>query len=171
MSSFAMTDLIIRSLREEDLPALEWDGEYRHFRRLYRRFYEQMRAGQRMILVAVVDQEIIGQTFVQYFIHRVDLPAALVPGYLHAVRVKPAFRNQGIGTILIEQSEQVLVRKGMNCCVIAVDVENEAARRLYERLGYRHFADDDGEWSYVDDQGTYRFVSNPANLLLKELST
>jgi len=166
-----MHDLIIRSLREEDLPALEWGGEYRHFRRLYRRFYEQMRAGKRLILVAEVDEEVIGQSFVQYFIHRSDLPASLVPGYLHAVRIKPAFRNLGIGTLLIQQAEKALARKGMNCSVIAVEVENDAARRLYERLGYRHFADDDGEWSYVDDQGSYRFVSSPAHLLLKKLET
>ena len=30
----------IRPLQEEDLPALEWDGEYLHFRLLYRSHYK-----------------------------------------------------------------------------------------------------------------------------------
>ncbi|MBN2554961.1 MAG: GNAT family N-acetyltransferase [Anaerolineales bacterium] len=169
MNPHPIHSLIIRSLREKDLPDLEWDGEYRHFRRLYRRFYEQMQQGRRMILVAEVEQEIIGQAFVQYFIHREDLPPSLLPGYLHAVRVKETFRDQGIGTLLIEQSENVMLSKEMNCSVIAVEKTNPDARRLYERLGYRYFADDDGEWSYQDDQGIYRFVSSPAHLLRKNL--
>lgn len=160
---------MIRNLQEADLPALEWGGEYRRYRRMYRDMYEQMRQGRRLMLVAELDEEIIGQAFIQYFIHRADLPADSTPGYLHAVRVKPAYRNRGIGTQMILIAEHLLAKRGMDYSVIAVEVDNHAARRLYERLGYEYFADDDGVWSYIDDEGQRRFVTSPAHLLKKQL--
>jgi len=169
MSSETKHKLVIRNLREADLPALEWDGEYRHFKRLYRQMYEQMRRGRRLMLIAEFDDDIIGQAFIQFFIHRDELEKPIIPGYLHAVRVKPPFRNRGIGTQMIRIAEQVMAHKGMNCSVIAVEIDNLAALRLYERLGYERFAEDDGAWSYVDHRGERRFVSQPAHLLKKHL--
>ena len=37
----------IRHLEQDDLPALEWDGELRHFRRVYREVYTNVRTGKR----------------------------------------------------------------------------------------------------------------------------
>ena len=37
---------------EEDLPKLEWYGEYLHFRRVFRRAYDDQLAGRRLMLLA-----------------------------------------------------------------------------------------------------------------------
>ena len=33
-------DIHIRQALEKDLPGMEWDGEYAHFRRIYRQHYQ-----------------------------------------------------------------------------------------------------------------------------------
>lgn len=51
--------------------------------------------------------------------------------------VVPELRNQGIGTRLTRAAERLVSERGHEECAIGVSVENEGARRLYERLGYR----------------------------------
>ena len=57
----------IRRMTREDLPALEWDGEFTHFRNVYRSVYNRMQQGTADAWVAESPQaEIIGQVFLQY---------------------------------------------------------------------------------------------------------
>jgi len=162
-------EALIRHAREGDLAALEWEGRYQHFRRLYRRAMSQAKLGQRILLVAEADGRIVGQIFVQLTSGRAELADGASSGYLYAFRVRPSYRNQGIGTRLIESAEQELVRRGFRRIVIAVAKDNSGARRLYEKLGYQRFAEDPGEWSYIDHEGTLRHVSEPAYVLEKTL--
>ncbi|HET7009559.1 MAG TPA: GNAT family N-acetyltransferase [Anaerolineales bacterium] len=158
----------IRHATESDLAALEWDGEYRRFRRLYRAAFEDARRGERALLVADVEGQIVGQLFVQF--EGTLLSQADTTGYLYAFRVRPPFRNQGIGTALVREGEALLARQGLQRAVIAVARDNEPALRLYERLGYVRFGEDSGMWSYIDDRGRIQDVVEPAFLLEKILS-
>jgi ribosomal protein S18 acetylase RimI-like enzyme len=158
----------IRHVTEADLAALEWDGEYRRFRRLYRTAFEEARLGERALLIAEVDGRVVGQIFVQ--LQGTLLGQPETTGYLYAFRVRPPFRNQGIGTSLVAEAEAVLRRHGLTRAVIAVAKENEPALRLYERLGYVRFGEDSGEWSYIDDHGRIQDVVEPAFLLEKTLA-
>ena len=157
----------IRHARETDLSALEWGGEFRRFRRLYRAAFEDSRRGERALLVAEVDGEIVGQLFVQFEGTLVGDPDTT--GYLYAFRVRPAWRNQGIGTALVAEAERRLLSEGLTRAVIAVGKANEPALRLYERLGYTRFGEDPGEWSYIDDHGRIQDIVEPAYLLEKIL--
>jgi ribosomal protein S18 acetylase RimI-like enzyme len=154
---------LIREATESDLPALEWEGEYRHFRALFRTSLMEARLGQRALLLAEQDRRLIGQLFVH-------LGGGVGgTGYLYAFRVRPEVRNRGIGTRLIEEAELLLRRRGCRRAVISVGKDNPGARRLYERLGYRVCAEDPGQWSFVDDQGETRQVSEPSYVLEKRL--
>ena len=157
-------DVVIRTGKEPDLPAMEWEGEYRRYRRLYKMAMEEAKAGRRLILVAEVDGRIIGQIIVQ--LNRAD---AAGTGYLYAFRVRPEWRNRGIGTRLIQVAEASLVRMGFRRALIAVARDNPGARRLYERMGYVLFAEDAGEWSFIDDRGQLQRVVEPSWLLEKPL--
>jgi ribosomal protein S18 acetylase RimI-like enzyme len=156
----------IRSATEADLPILEWDGQYR---RLYRRAIHEARKGRRLLLVAEVGGQIAGQIFVQFSSRHEGLEAGVFSGYLYAFRVRPQFRNQGIGTRLIHEAEAALRQRGFRRAVITVAKHNHDARRLYERLGYGLFAEDPGVWSYVDHKGRVRRVVEPACVLEKWL--
>lgn len=162
-------EVFIRPAQEDDLPALEWGGEYRRYRRLYQRAMREAHQGRRALFVAEVGGEIVGQIFVQFVCNRPELNDKSSTGYIQSFRIKPPFRNFGIGTRLIHQAEDVLRERGFHQAVIAVAQENRAARRLYERLGYTVFAEDPGQWSYVDDHGQLKYVSEPNYLLRKQL--
>ncbi|MCR4402037.1 MAG: GNAT family N-acetyltransferase [Firmicutes bacterium] len=56
--------------------------------------------------------------------------------YIERVAVLPAWRGRGIGTQLLEAAEKRAKAAGIGKCSLDVDIDNEAARRLYERLGY-----------------------------------
>jgi ribosomal protein S18 acetylase RimI-like enzyme len=160
-------EILIRPLREEDLPALEWDGEYVHFRTLYRRAYEEMLLGSRLMMVAVNEttDEIVGQVFVQYSSDDPRFADGRTRGYVYALRVKVAYQNRGIGRRLIHTAEDVLRQKGMRAATIGVAKANTGAQRLYERLGYQVLGEDAGRWTYLDERGNLREVNEPSWLM------
>ncbi len=162
--------LRIRHAEETDLPALEWEGRFTHFRRLYQRAMEESKKGRSLLLVADFEGSIVGQIFIQF---RGDPSASgcrTSSGYLYSFRVRPSFRNQGVGTHLMRRAEKELKQRGFKRASIAVAKENEGALRLYERLGYRLVAEDPGQWSYIDHEGCLRHVSEPAYVLIKQLT-
>ncbi|MCJ7512256.1 MAG: GNAT family N-acetyltransferase [Anaerolineales bacterium] len=167
--SIELTSLTIRTGSEPDLPALEWDGEYRHFRRVYRRAMEEARRGARVLLLAEVEDMVVGQLFVQF--RGTDLSGEQRGrfGYLHAFRVRPPYRNRGIGTRLVSEAEAVLQQRGYWRALIAVAIGNKPALALYQRLGYAITGRDRGEWSYSDHLGKVCHVHEPSYVLEKPL--
>jgi len=55
--SSLLDDVIIRQLNKEDLPALEWEGEFKHFHNLYADTYERMLRGLTVMWVAELPQK------------------------------------------------------------------------------------------------------------------
>ena len=155
---------------EADLPALEWDGEYRHFRQVYRRAMEDARRGQRALLVAEVEGLVVGQLFVQFRGTDISGERRTRYGYLHAFRVRPPYRNRGIGTRLVVEAESILRQRGCSKALIAVALGNPPALALYQRLGYTVTGREPGEWSYLDHQGRVRHVHEPSYVLEKPLT-
>lgn len=159
--------IVIRSVRAADLEGLEWEGEYRRYRLVYQRAYSESLRGRRVLLVAEMQGQVVGQIFVQ-----VDSAVSGGSGraaYLYALRVRPEFRNRGIGTQLVREAESILRQRGFARALISVAKDNDAARRLYERLGYEVFGEDAGNWSFIDEYGQLQEVHEPAFLLEKLL--
>jgi ribosomal protein S18 acetylase RimI-like enzyme len=159
----------IREAQASDLKALEWEGEYKHFRRVYQQAMREAERGNRLLLVAEVNEELIGQIFIAFenvWKNRFREGAA---AYLHSFRVKQTFRNQGIGRSLLKRAEVELIAHGYNRAVISVAKENDGALRLYESEGYRIFGEDQGNWSYFDHEGVLQHIHEPAYVLEKQL--
>jgi ribosomal protein S18 acetylase RimI-like enzyme len=57
--------------------------------------------------------------------------------YLANMAVSPEFQGRGIGSNLMTHAEDKAWRAGLKKCSLIVDLENPAARRLYERCGYQ----------------------------------
>ncbi|MGE5586754.1 MAG: GNAT family N-acetyltransferase [Clostridia bacterium] len=58
--------------------------------------------------------------------------------YIEHVAVLPAWRRRGIGTKLLNAAEERAKAAGLARCSLDVELGNADARRLYERLGYKH---------------------------------
>jgi ribosomal protein S18 acetylase RimI-like enzyme len=164
-------EFVVRAAEERDLPALEWNGMFVHFRRLFRQAFEDMRLGTRFLLVMehAASREIVGQIFIQWNSSDPRFADGRRRGYLYALRIKPDYRGRGLGTRMIQAAEGVLRRRGMDTASIGVEKDNYRARALYERSGFRVIADDPGRWSYVDHLGNKQEVEEPAWLMEKHL--
>ncbi len=160
---FSLSDVLIRYLTQEDLPALEWEGEYTHFRRLYQDIYQSARRGEAILWVADLNRVgIIGQLFVQLNSARSELADGVSRAYIYGFRIRPEYRNQGLGTHMLAVVERDLVKRGYRWAVLNVNRDNPDARRLYERLGYQIVAMEAGHWTFLDEKGVRREVNEPA---------
>lgn len=160
----------IREATEADLIGLEWEGEYSQFRHLYERSMTEAKKGRRILLVSERDEKLIGQIFIQ--LHTIPADPLKLPatGYLYSFRVRPEYRNMGLGTSLVQSAEKKLHQLAFHRVLIGVAKHNKDARRLYERLGYSFLTEDPGEWSFVDENDDERFVNEPTYIMEKILS-
>lgn len=165
-----VASIVIRPAVEADLPKLEWEGRYLHFRNLFRRAFAEQGTGRRLLLVAAApDGRLVGQVFIQLYSSDAQFADGHSRAYLYSLRVREELRGQGLGTRLLRAAEAELTRRGFHVAVIAASRSNPRARRLYERLGYRVFAEDPGEWDLIDPQGESRQYHDPSWLLEKTL--
>jgi ribosomal protein S18 acetylase RimI-like enzyme len=171
-----MTDAIqaqtvtVRPIREEELEALEWEGVYTRYRRIYSQTYNDVVRGQRLMLVAAAGSLLVGQIFVQLSSSESRFADGYSRAYLYSLRVRPEWQGQGLGTRLIGAAEAALRARGFATAIIAAAKDNAGAQRLYERLGYRAFAQDPGVWYFVDDQGARQTVEEPCWVMEKALT-
>jgi ribosomal protein S18 acetylase RimI-like enzyme len=59
-------------------------------------------------------------------------------GFIHDVYVDGPARRTGVATALLEAAAAWLAERGMPRIVLWTAAPNESARRLFERLGFRH---------------------------------
>ena len=165
-------DVKIRAVNKDDLLSLEWDGEYRHFRRLYAEIYQSACSGKAVMWIAeLAGSGLVGQLFVQLTSSRSELADGKERAYIYGFRIKPDFRRQGLGRWMMEVAEQDLRKRHFSRVTLNVARDNPDARRLYEYLGYQVVALEPGKWSYIDHQGNRREVHEPAWRMEKNLQT
>lgn len=160
----------IRHAEEADRPALEWEGVFSHFRRVYAQAFERARRGDAVLWVAAGESgRLLGQIFV---LLRSAYDPALADGrrqaLIHSFRVRPELRGGGLGTWLLSKTEADLIERGFQRAVLNVARDNLAAIRLYERNGYRKIRKDEGHWSYLDHRGRERHVHEPGWRMRKD---
>ena len=160
----------IRRLQEVDLPGLEWSPDQVRYRRMFRSAYEDMRVGTRSLWVGVADRQVVGRLFIQWNSSDLRYADGVNRAYLYALRVHPAWQGQGVGTRLIAAAERELCDRRFSVATLAVGQANEAAFRLYQRLGYVIFGEDPGVWYFTDDRGSLQREEERSWLLEKRLS-
>ncbi|MBN2257133.1 MAG: GNAT family N-acetyltransferase [Anaerolineaceae bacterium] len=158
-----LDQVIIRRLRQSDLPALEWDGEYTHFRAIYQNAYERSLMGQSVLWVAEHQGHgVIGQLFIQLDSDVSELADGSERAYLHAFRIRPEYRCEGLGSFMMKVVEADLVRRAFKVVTLNITQDNHKALRLYKRLGYRVTGPGAGQWSYPDHNGVWQTVNEPS---------
>ena len=160
----------VRPATAADLPALEWDGEYSHFRRVYADAYQRMANGKTIMWVAdLPGAGIIGQVFIQLTCDREELADGLHRAYLYSFRVRSEYRQAGLGTRIIQVVEKDLILRGFEYVTLNVAKTNVDAQRLYFRHGYYVVAPESGIWNYPDQYGVWHRVEEPAWRMEKKL--
>ena len=157
--------ITVRPIDASDLLALEWEGEYTHFRRQFEMAYSEYLAGNGIpwVLIEATTGVILGQVFVLFRSrHRGELADGTERAYLYSVRVKTEFRGLGLGGRMMDIVEEDLYERGFAIATLNVARDNPGAYRFYVRRGYRTVAPDPGQWAYLDHLGRRRFVDEPA---------
>lgn len=149
----------VRELSASDVDRIEADEP--PGRGFVREMWRLQVAGDSVLLVAWVGEVPVGSG-------QLDLRTS--PVELKNLHVRADSRGGGIGTALVAAAEAWMRACGHARLSIGVAVDNSAARRLYERLGYVAT----GEFStvtyaYVDDEGISRTATETDELLVKTL--
>jgi ribosomal protein S18 acetylase RimI-like enzyme len=113
---------------------------------------------------------LIGQLFVQLTSSRTELADGITRAYIYGFRIKPDYRQQGLGRRMLSVAEIDLKERNFKSVTLNVGQDNPHARRLYERLGYQVVSSDPGVWHYIDHQGNRRDVHEPAWRMEKQLA-
>jgi ribosomal protein S18 acetylase RimI-like enzyme len=153
----------IRKMVEEDLPSLEWDGEYSHFRRVYMDAFDRFQRGLSVLWVAELPEVgVIGQVFIQLICDRPELADGSTRAYLYSFRVRPEYRSSGLGTRIMQGVFNDLRQRGFLSLTLNVAKDNPRARKLYERNHFRIVAHEPGRWTFQDEKGRWQTVEEPA---------
>ncbi len=160
----------IRHLTAADLPALEWGGEYTHFRHVYAEAYQRMLKGLSILWGAELPgQGLVGQVFIQLDCDRPELADGFYRAYLYSFRVQPQYRGVGLGSLMMKVVEEDLCQRGFHSLTLNVAKDNLRAQKLYARHGYQIVAHEPGVWHYLDHQNNWRYVKEEAWRMEKNL--
>jgi len=166
-----LSDLLIRKVEQYDLQALEWDGEFKKYRRMYADIFRDSRIGKTLMwIIETPSRDLLGQVFVMLDSSEKEAADGESRAYIFAFRVKDNCRNRGVGTYLMQFVENDCRQRGFSYLTLNVAKENLAARRLYERLGYQAIGSRPGRWSFKDDLGRIQHVHEPSWRMIKRIS-
>ncbi len=161
----------IRRLQAADAVALEWEGEFAHFRRVYAVAFERAQAGNATLWgVQAEDEQLVGQLFV--LLNSENDPQTAdgrQRAFIHSFRVRPEHRNLGLGSALLLHAEADLRAGGFAWVALNVAEDNPGGLRFYLRHGYAELHRVTGYWSFIDHEGQQRHLHEPGWRLGKAL--
>ena len=89
-NSSTVQEITIRPLLKSDLTALEWEGEFIHFRRVFADVYKKVEKKTAKAWVAVTREEyMVGQIFLQMTSDRLELANGWDRAYLYSLAYPP----------------------------------------------------------------------------------
>ena len=165
-----LDSVTIRYMTEEDLPALEWDGEYTRYRRVYKEVYRNFTRGISLPYVAVdPDAGIIGQVFLTRKDPNPDYGTRSRYFFLSSFRVKPEYRGRGLGSRLLAACEKDVLAARLRDIYLNCAENNPRARSFYEQHGFKVVRVDSGTWSIINEEGLLVSEKQTAYLMKKAL--
>lgn len=144
----------IRFLDVADSLALQWHGG-EDLRDFYQNQWRAHQSGEIYVVIAASDLP-QGENFPigQAAIHWNGKPTHPHIPDIQSFRVHPDFRGRGLGSQLLNECEKIIIARGHAQVSLSVALDNNAARRLYERRGYNvvgaPYCD---VWFYADAAG------------------
>jgi ribosomal protein S18 acetylase RimI-like enzyme len=162
----AMPDVVlrltVRDLTAADLPACRWSGGRSHLASIAGELDRAARGEADYLAVCPPSGLPVALGGIDY----VKIPGA---GVLWQLAVHGALQSCGIGTILIQASEQRIRAHGLRRAELSVEESNPRARALYERLGYLAYGSEPDSWDDDGPDGSVVRYETVCTLMRKEL--
>lgn len=128
-------DYVIEKLRPEDYYKCNniWDMAKQTNTE---KWLEEIKNGSRVVFVYKRDGEFIGEGAIVFENGDPDYTICNQRIYLSRLIVKKEYRNQGIGSAIINYLVEYVKELGYKEFSVGVDVNNTGARKLYDRHGF-----------------------------------
>ncbi len=163
---------ILRSIKSSDLKNLEYGRLYRKFRKLMDLSFADNQVGKKVYLVAEIKGKIAGQIIIDWRVLKDESKSdGRTRAYLYSLRVFPPYRSRGLGTKMLNFCLNYLKSRGFAFATIAAEKKNPLALKLYERLGFKIYKEENLPWKFEDDKGVKQQVSEPEWVLEKALNS
>lgn len=108
------------------------------------KFYEQIKSGNRIVLIYKINGEFIGEGALVLENGDYTIPGRRI--YLSRLIVKKEYRNQGIGTQILDFLVKRAAERGYSEISLGVACDNEKAIHIYKNAGFEIFAQDKDEY-------------------------
>lgn len=160
----------IRLMRESDLPLIEWGEEYVRYRKIYCEVYRNFLAGRTFPWIAEVEKYgVIGQVFLTEKQPNTAFDPDRPYMFLSSFRVKPDFRNRGLGTFLLKICEITAHDRNIRHIFLNCAKNNKRCKAFYERNGFVVLREDPGRWSFINHKGAICEEVDPAWTMVKKI--
>ena len=154
--------LTVRDLTAADLAACRWSRGRSHLASIAGELDRAARGEADYLAVCPPSGLPVALGGIDY----VKIPGA---GVLWQLAVHGALQSCGIGTILIQASEQRIRARGLLRAELSVEESNPRARALYERLGYVAYDSAPESWDDDRPDGSIVRYETVCTLMRKEL--
>jgi ribosomal protein S18 acetylase RimI-like enzyme len=105
----------------------------------HREYFAMQQTGEAVCLIAWLEGRPVGHVLMRWKGTWTEPMASQLQNcpHLSALVVDPEHRSRGIGTQLMEMAEDLARRRGYTQIGLSVSTDNDRARALYARRGYR----------------------------------
>lgn len=128
------------------LHAIRWAGNPSHIRTVAAMHVRQAVGELEYLAVRAPDGVPISIGCVEYAIDQTS-------GDIGQLSTRSELQGLGLATRLISEAERRIRERGRRIATLGVDIADERARALYERLGYRVYGRAPDSWERFDDEG------------------
>ena len=130
-----MNDCILQ-LKIEDFEKCQNIWNQQKQAKLAQQFYEELSNGNRMTYVYTRDNEFIGEISLVFDMKDSDYTIEKQRIYVSRLLVKPDYRRQGIGRLLVNHVVEIAKQMNYKEMSIGVDLDNYPALKLYIEAGF-----------------------------------
>ncbi len=130
--------IAIRQMNKDDIDGIaqtfaKWHKE----RPQYQSYFDEEQKGERVVLVALSGEEIVGYVTVVWESGYAPFREGGIPEIVD-LNVITEYQRQGIGTLLIQTAERIVAERPKPLIGISVEQSPDyaVANRLYPKLGY-----------------------------------
>jgi ribosomal protein S18 acetylase RimI-like enzyme/energy-coupling factor transporter ATP-binding protein EcfA2 len=127
----------VRRLTIPELPILTELFSYKNVDDMVQKTAGFMQKGYCDIFVLFQEKELLGEIHVGYCSTDEEEAEPGRRAYLFAYRIKKGYHNRGLGTFLLRRTLRELEAQGYTEFTIGVEDDNESAKHIYNKLGFR----------------------------------
>ncbi len=129
-----------RLLEERDIGAfLTWRGGDPYIDALLWLSIGEQAAGLRLILVALVGDQLVGTVALVRTHLDPDMADCKRSGYVEALEVKEEWRRRGVGGDMLARLVDLAVQGGLSRLTVMIEPGNEIALAFFGRVGFKAF--------------------------------